>query len=268
MRLLLISDLHYSLPSFDWVVEVAGNFDVVVMAGDHLDLASLVDGRAQSVVVRKYFSRLQAKARLLICSGNHDLDSKNAAGEKIAKWLSGSRNQGLLSDGESLVIGDTLFTMCPWWDGPVTLEALGEQIEKAASERQGRWIWIYHAPPAKSPVAWGGDRYFGDDALRRWIEKHQPDIVMSGHVHQAPYVENGSWVDRIGATWIFNTGHYLGTPPAHVIVDTETGEAMWFSAAGNQYVRLDEPLKRPVSKLVEFPEWLRGGGPPPAQAPG
>ena len=71
---------------------MAPDFDVVVIAGDHLDVASLVDGRAQSVVIRKYFDRLREKTRLLICSGNHDLDSKNEAGEKIAKWLGTSQN--------------------------------------------------------------------------------------------------------------------------------------------------------------------------------
>lgn len=268
MRLLLISDLHYSLPLFDWVVEVAGDFDIVVMAGDHLDLTSLVDGRAQSVVVRKYFSRLQAKTRLLICSGNHDLDSKNAAGEKIAKWLLGSQNKGVLSDGQSLSVGDTLFTMCPWWDGPVSRESVGEQFAKAAAKRQKRWVWIYHAPPANSPVSWGGQRYFGDDALREWIETYQPDMVMSGHVHQAPYVADGSWVDRIGPTWIFNTGHYLGAPPAHVIIDTEACEALWFSAAGNQYIRLGDALKRPVPKLEAIPDWLIAGDRPPAPGQG
>jgi Icc-related predicted phosphoesterase len=266
MRLLLVSDLHYSLPLFDWVVEVASDFDIVVMAGDHLDLASLVDGRAQAVVVKKYFVRIQAKTRLLICSGNHDLDSKNAAGEKIAKWLLGSRNQGVLSDGESLVVGDTLFTMCPWWDGPVSQAAIGEQFAKAADKRQKRWIWIYHAPPANSQVAWAGQRYYGDDALKKWIETYQPDIVMSGHVHEAPYVAEGSWVDRIGATWIFNTGHYLGAPPAHIIMDTQAGEALWFSAAGNQYVRFADPLTRPVSKLTSLPDWLTAAD--PLHAPG
>jgi predicted phosphodiesterase len=48
MRLLLVADLHYSLPQFDWVLDIASDFDVVVLAGDHLDLASLVDGRAQN----------------------------------------------------------------------------------------------------------------------------------------------------------------------------------------------------------------------------
>lgn len=268
MRLLLVSDLHYSLPLFDWVAGVAGDFDVVVMAGDHLDLASLVDGRAQAAVVKKYFSRIEAKTRLLICSGNHDLDSKNAAGEKMAKWLLGARNKGVLSDGESLAIGDTLFTMCPWWDGPVSQAEVGAQLADAAKERRKRWIWIYHAPPADSPVAWGGQRYYGDDALRKWIKKYQPDIVMSGHVHEAPYVENGSWVDRIGATWIFNTGHYLGAPPAHIVMDTEAGEALWFSAAGNQYIRLEEELTRPVPKLTALPDWLTAGDPPPAPSQG
>ena len=108
MRLLLVSDLHYSLPLFDWVLEVAGDFDVVVMAGDHLDLASLVDGRAQATVVKKYFERIRAKTQLLICSGNHDLDSKNAAGEKMARWLLGQRNDGVLSDGESKTMVGTL----------------------------------------------------------------------------------------------------------------------------------------------------------------
>jgi Icc-related predicted phosphoesterase len=265
MRLLLVSDLHYSLPLFDWVVEVAPNFDIVVMAGDHLDLASIVDGHAQSVVVRKYFNRLQAKTRLLICSGNHDLDSHNAAGEKTAKWLLSSRNKGVLSDGDSLVVGDTLFTICAWWDGPVVRGAIGEQLAAAAAKRIKHWIWVYHAPPANSPVAWGGSRYYGDAELGQWIEQYQPDIVMSGHVHQAPFVPEGSWVDRIGSTWIFNTGHYPGAPPAHIVMDTEAGEALWFSAAGNQFVRLGETLERPVATLKALPNWLIAEDRLPAQ---
>ena len=37
MRLLAVADLHYSLPQFDWVLEVAPDFDVVVLAGDLLE---------------------------------------------------------------------------------------------------------------------------------------------------------------------------------------------------------------------------------------
>ena len=113
MRLLLVADLHYSLPQFDWVLDMASDFDVVVMAGDHLDLASIVDGRAQSVVVRKYFDRLRAKTKLVICSGNHDLDGKNAAGEKAAKWLAVPQQEDVPSDGDSFMLGDTLVHRLP-----------------------------------------------------------------------------------------------------------------------------------------------------------
>src|SRR5262249_24400296 len=93
MRLLAVADLHYSLPQLDWLLEIAANFDVVVLAGDHLELASIVDRRAQAVVVRKYFSRLRALTRLVTCSGNHDLDALNETGEKIAKWLGGGQSR-------------------------------------------------------------------------------------------------------------------------------------------------------------------------------
>jgi Icc-related predicted phosphoesterase len=257
MRLLLVADLHYSLPQFDWVLEMAPDFDVVVMAGDHLDIASIVDGRAQSVVVRKYFSRLQALTKLLICSGNHDLDSRNEAGEKIARWLGTAQNEGVLSDGESIIIDDTLFTACPWWDGPIVRAGIAAQLAAAAAKRAERWIWLHHAPPDKSPTSWGGSRYFGDVELKQWIEQYQPDMVLSGHVHQSPFVSDGSWVDRIGKTWAFNAGQYPGVPPAHVIIDTDIGEALWFSAQGNQMVRLDQPLQRPVPRLQAIPDWLK-----------
>ena len=147
MRLLLVADLHYSLPQFDWVLDVASDFDVVVMAGDHLDLASIVDGRAQSVVVRKYFDRLRAKTKLVICSGNHDLDGKNAAGEKAAKWLAVPQQEDIPSDGDSFMLGDTLFTVCPWWDGPIVKAGIAAQLAEAAAKRGRRWIWI----PPRAP---------------------------------------------------------------------------------------------------------------------
>jgi len=209
MRLLLVADLHYSLPQFDWVLGNAVHFDVVVMAGDHLDVSSIVDGHSQSLVVGKYFERLRAKTRVLICSGNHDLDAKSESGEKVAQWLSAAQHEGVLCDGESVEIEDTLFTACPWWDGPIVKAAIAAQLASASSTRSGKWIWVHHAPPANSPVSWGGDRYFGDVELKDWIDQYRPEMVLSGHVHQSPFLKQGSWVDRIGSTWVFNAGQLV-----------------------------------------------------------
>ena len=69
MRALIVADLHYSLPQFDWLVDQAARFDLVVLAGDHLDLSSLVDGRAQTLIVQKYVELLRDRTRVVICCG-------------------------------------------------------------------------------------------------------------------------------------------------------------------------------------------------------
>jgi Icc-related predicted phosphoesterase len=268
MKCLVVADLHYSLPQYDWVLSVAGNFDVVIIAGDHLDVSSIVDSRAQTVVVGKYIELLRAKTRLITCSGNHDLDSRDGQGEKVAKWISDFRYLNVPADGTSVLLEDTLFTICPWWDGPLTRDRIAAQLAADAPKRPARWIWVHHAPPDNSPTSWGGSRYFGDTSLVEWISELKPDIVFSGHVHQSPFTKGGSWVDRIGSTWVFNAGHQYGAPPAHIVFDSEHAEAVWISAAGVQSVKLDMQLERPLPPLTALPAWLtsagRAGDPSPA----
>ena len=261
MRCLAVADIHYSLPQFDWIVRMAERFDVVVLAGDHLDVGSLVDLRAQAVVVRKYMDLLKERTRLIVSSGNHDLDTRNEDGEKIARWLGDLGNNGIATDCGSFAFGDVLFTICPWWDGPVARERIGEQLAKDVVRRPRRWVWVYHAPPDQSPTSWGGKRHFGDQALLAWIDQYQPDIVLCGHVHQSPFVKEGSWVDKRGVTWIFNAGHQFGVPPAHIVFDTEKDEAVWMSAAGIQAVNFAEPLLRPLPRLPAPPPWFTSRDP-------
>ncbi len=87
MRILLVSDLHYSLPQFDWVVAASPSFDVVAVAGDSLNINSPVPLDAQSVVVHRYLDLIAATTLLVVSSGNHDLTGPDAAGEQSALWL-------------------------------------------------------------------------------------------------------------------------------------------------------------------------------------
>lgn len=257
MKCLLVSDLHYALPQYDWTTEMAPHFDVVIVAGDHLDISGHVDARTQMVVVRKYLQRLGLKARLIASSGNHDLDARDAAGEKITKWIQTLRPSGVAVDGDALSVGDTLFTVCPWWDGPNTLGIVGELLARDAAREKKRWIWVYHAPPAGSPTCWTGERFAGDSELVRLIGEYAPDMVLTGHIHKSPFAKTGSWVDRIGSTWVFNSGRQIGPSPAHVIFDTDRQVALWFSLAGAETVRLDAPLTLRAAELTELPDWLR-----------
>lgn len=256
VKCLLVADIHYDLRKFDWVVDAAEHVDVVVLAGDHLDIASIVDRPAQALVAQKYFRRIREKAPLLVCSGNHDLDGRTPEGELTSSWIRNARFIGVPADGESVEIGDTLFTLCPWWDGDQAKAAIGEQLARDATRRPARWVWVYHAPPEGSPTAWGGSRSYGDAALAEWITEHRPDIVLGGHVHQAPFVAKGSWTERIGDTWTFNAGHQIGPVPSHVVVDTERPRAYWLSLTGEEEAVLDAPITRPLPRLADPPEWL------------
>ncbi len=260
MRCLVVADLHYSLPQFDWLVAAAPHFDVVIIAGDALDIGSIVDFRAQIVVVRKYLAMVAQRTRLMLCSGNHDLDDRDAEGEKISRWIGETSDLGVAHDGESLTIGDTFFTICPWWDGPRVRAQIGVQLDQAATTHKQRWVWVHHAPPANSPTSWAGSRSMGDAELVQWIEQYQPQIVFSGHVHQSPFIRNGSWFDRVGDTWVFNAGHQFGSPPAYIVIDLDANEAFWLSAAGEERIDLNAPVQRPAPPLAQIPEWLTALG--------
>ena len=103
MRCLVVADLHYSLPQFDWLLSAAPQFDLVIFAGDALDVGSAVDFRAQIVVVKKYLALLSAITPVILCSGNHDLDERSPEGEKISRWIGEVRELGIACDGDSLI---------------------------------------------------------------------------------------------------------------------------------------------------------------------
>jgi Icc-related predicted phosphoesterase len=238
MRILLVSDLHYSLPQLDWVVGAAPAFDLVVVAGDSLSIRSAVSLEAQSVVMLRYLSLLQSAGRVAVSSGNHDLTGPDAHGEQGALWLAEAKATGIQTDSDSLVIGDTVVTICPWWDGPVGKAAVAAQLAGDAVRRGHRWLWVYHWPPLGSPTCWTGRRDYGDADLGGWIDEYRPDAVLTGHVHESPFKEDGSWVDRIGDTWVFNAGRQIGPVPARVELDFTEGRATWVSLLGTEKLDL------------------------------
>lgn len=238
MRILLVADLHYTLRQLDWVAGAATEHDLVVLAGDHLDIASAVPLPAQVAVISEYLTLLHRSTAIAVSSGNHDLTGPDANGEQAAGWLDAVRAAGIPTDGHSVRIDDTLITICPWWDGPLGREAVAAQLAADADRRPARWIWVYHWPPSDSPTCWTGRSHYGDPDLRSWIELHRPDIVLCGHVHQPPFKPQGAWADRIGSTWVFNPGRQTGPIPARIELDLAAGSASWMSLMGRETLEL------------------------------
>ena len=239
MRILVASDLHYRLPHYDWLVSAAGNVDAVALAGDLSDVANPVPVEVQSVVLRRYLAMLAEQTLVLAASGNHDLDGPGAHGEQVSGWLRDLDLDHVHGDGVSVDIGDVRFTVCPWWDGPVTRAEVEAQLAAAAVDRPRTWVWLYHAPPAGTPLCNDGRRSFPDHDLATWVREYEPDFVLCGHIHQAPWVEGGSWHAKLGNTWVFNAGRQVGKVPAHITLDTEAGTATWFGVFEQVTLSLD-----------------------------
>ena len=229
MRYLVASDLHYSLRQLDWITEHAGDFDAVILAGDLLDAGARADVRAQIALCIAYLRQLAASVPLVVNSGNHDLTARRPDGEKTAAWMS-EIGPSVTTDGEHARIGPDLVSACTWWEGDHTRGELEAQLElDAAVDRAGMWIWAYHSPPDASSTAWSGTRYYGDGVLNALIDQFAPDVVLTGHVHDAPFRPEGSWHDRIGSTVVLNAGRQPGPVPAHIVVDTVDRTAEWSS---------------------------------------
>ena len=237
VRLLVVSDLHFDLRKLDAVLEQASDVDVVVIAGDLLDIGSALPLDAQITVVLTYLERLVALAPTIICSGNHDLDARAPSGEKVTRWFTEAKALGVHVDGDSLDRDGWRLTSCAWWEGPVTLGELESSLGQAAVDRPGRWLWVFHGPP-EGPLSWTGSRHYGDPELPRLLGEHAPDIVLCGHIHQAPWATGGSWHARLGQTWVFNAGKQIGKVPPHITIDTEAATATWFGVFESETLSL------------------------------
>jgi Icc-related predicted phosphoesterase len=242
VRVLLVSDLHYDLRKLDWVLshvaDPSAAIDVAVVAGDVLDISSAVPLDTQITVVLSYLERLAGIVPTVVCSGNHDLDHRTESGEKATRWLAEARQHGVHVDGDSVDLNGWRLTACAWWEGPVTLAALEAQLAEAAADRPSRWLWVFHGPP-EGPLSWTGSRHYGDPELPRLLETFSPDVVLCGHIHEAPFTSEGAWAEYRGTTWLFNSGYQRGERPTFIELELDDGgQAFWWSAVGEAELSL------------------------------
>ncbi|HSJ02396.1 MAG: metallophosphoesterase [Verrucomicrobium sp.] len=234
MKLLVTADLHYNLKQFDWLLRQAADVDLMVLAGDFLDIGSYVSQDVQSQVVEKYFQKLKARTRVLASSGNHDIDRPEPGAPYSAQWVQELRESGIEVDGDTIEAGDVTISICPWaMHDSQRLRTLA-QLREAAPKRKKLWIWVHHAPPDHTPVSWTGKQFFGEASLNDWIDELKPDLVFCGHVHQAPFHMGGSWHTQMHKTVAFNAGYEMTVVPPHLRVDLVTRQIDWFSSEGSE----------------------------------
>jgi len=89
VRILVVSDLHYRLAHYDWLVRAADGVHVVALVGDLADVVSPVPLELQVVVVEKCLGLPSDRAVVLVASGNHDLDGPGATESRLPAGCNG-----------------------------------------------------------------------------------------------------------------------------------------------------------------------------------
>ena len=200
MRVLAVSDLHYRLPHYDWLVEAA---------------ARRRRRRARRATWRTSRARCRTRCRsscstatstgspsrrvVLAASGNHDLDGPGEHGEQVAGWLRRPRARPASTPTAQPSTSTARGSRCArGGTGRAPARPSAPSSPRLRSTGRTRWVWLYHAPPAGTVLCKDGRREFPDHDLAGWIDEHQPDLVLCGHIHQAPWVDGGSWHARLG----------------------------------------------------------------------
>lgn len=78
----------------------------------------------------------------------------------------------------------------------------------AARGRPDETVYVLHSPPQGTRCDMiGAGVHVGSRAIRRFVERHQPPLVLAGHIHESPRVSS-SYHDTIGRTVAVNPGQF------------------------------------------------------------
>ncbi len=198
MRLLFFTDVHGSEPALKWVERSAGAFDAVLVGGD-------VTHRGRLEFAGRFFNMLgRLKIPVLFVLGNADSQdlkiSRNLISIHGKTWQLGPMMVGGLG-GSNLTPFRTPFEI-PDEEAGRILESMGRVS-----------ALVSHCPPYDTKCdTTPSEENVGSRPVRSFVEKTSPDIVLSGHVHEA------RGTDRIGRTIVANPGALMFGN--YAIVDT------------------------------------------------
>jgi Icc-related predicted phosphoesterase len=122
------------------------------------------------------------------------------------RWEDGEPEAPARLDGwVSNAHGITAHRFDPERRAPTIASALGDL---AARTRAAETVFVLHSPPRDTCCDMIGSRvHVGSRAIRAFVEREQPPLVLAGHIHESPRV-SASYRDTIGRTVTVNPGQF------------------------------------------------------------
>lgn len=194
MNILALSDIHGSYKEMLEIVSSHSSVDVIIIAGDLTTYGSQKE--AQDVI-----KQLQVFGKpVLVVAGNMDPPELD---DLFVQLNVSINSRGVVIDG----VGFFGVSASPLSPLNTPNEITEEEITRRATAgwrdvvNANRKVFVPHAPPINTTLdVIRSGKHVGSRALRAFIERHQPDVAICGHIHEA------RGTDVIGNTQIINCG--------------------------------------------------------------
>ncbi|MFO8015933.1 MAG: metallophosphoesterase [Candidatus Woesearchaeota archaeon] len=192
MKALAFVDTHGSSKALKAVADKAKkkNVDILICAGDLTIFEQDLD---------KIIKKLDKLGKpVLIIPGNHESE------ESLSKAIKKSKNIVYIHRGMLKLKGYTFIGFAGdgfSLDDP-EFEKWGKKVKKELKKKE-KVVLITHAPPHKTRLDLIMDSHCGNKAVRKFIEKVDMVLAVSGHIHETAGVE-----DTIKGRKVVNPGPY------------------------------------------------------------
>jgi len=207
MKIVSFGDVHMATRNLERMAAILCDTDLIIVSGDLTNFGGIDDARKVLDDVR------QACGRVLALPGNLDR-------REVTPFLEA---EGIALHGKGVVIeGVGIFgcggsNLTPFnTPTELTEDEIYETLRLgyAAVQTQRPLLMVCHTPPygTKCDRIVGGQAV-GSTSARRFIEEVQPDLCISGHIHES------AAIDTIGPTTVINAGPFKGG--GYIVVNAE-----------------------------------------------
>ncbi len=208
MKIIGLSDIHGDLDFLPAIGQAVARADLVLLSGDITNFG----GRRE---MQKILSELHRfNPHIFAVPGNCD-------GAAVNQFLIETKTDlhcRRVDFQEWSLLGLCNWLACPYVSQPVNphdsvLTCLDWLATQYPSDRPV--IFVSHMPAADTTVDRNGDRHSGSPEIRRFIERYQPVLALSGHFHDS------AGQDHLGKTTLVNPGAFRHGRYASVLVQPD-----------------------------------------------
>lgn len=107
-----------------------------------------------------------------------------------------------------------------WEKSEEDIQAELEDLEHEAGDPL-KTVFVVHTPPAYTALDQSfGDRHFGSQGIREWLRQGPKKLVLSGHIHESPFV-GGQWRETVDGTPCIQPGAWHDEEVCAAVVDLD-----------------------------------------------